>query len=101
MSRAKPKLTIKQLTQNMEVMTSRIDQFLNMFVQELEKHNTLIAKMLEADGKMHLQDCPSCGGTVRTPLLEGIEQVLECPYCQASLHQDETTQSTLPLQEEE
>ena len=40
MSRAKPKLTIKQLTQNMEVMTSRIDQFLNMFVQELEKHNT-------------------------------------------------------------
>ena len=83
---------------NLNIMTSRIDQFLNIFVAELEKHNTIISKMLEAQDLMHTEDCKACGGTIRTPILEGIDPVDDCPYCGESLRDGE--QSTLPLEEE-
>ena len=83
---------------NLNIMTERIDQFLNMFVMELEKHNTIISKMLEAQDLMHSEDCSACGGTIRTPILEGIDPVDDCPYCGASLRESE--QTTLPLEEE-
>ena len=89
---------ITEVQQNMSVMAGRIDQFLNMFVAELEKHNTIISKMLEAQDLMHTEDCPKCEGTIRTPVLEGIEPVDDCPYCGATLR--ETEQTTLPLEEE-
>lgn len=89
---------ITEVQQNMNVMAGRIDQFLNMFVAELEKHNTIISKMLESQGLMDKEDCPKCEGTIRTPLLEGIDPVDDCPYCGATLREGE--QTTLPLEEE-
>jgi hypothetical protein len=90
---------INQTQENMSIMAGRIDQFLNMFVQELEKHNTLISKMLEKQGLMDEQICHSCEGVIRIPMLDGLEPLEECPYCNASLNYD-TTQTTLPLEEE-
>jgi len=102
----KRKATAKELEEmitgvqtNMNIMAGRIDQFLNMFVAELEKHNTIISKMLEAQGLMSKQECPSCEGTIRTPILDGIEVVDECPYCNHIL--SDTKQTELPLGEEE
>ena len=101
----KRKPTVRELEQqilgvqsNLNIMTERIDQFLNMFVMELEKHNTIISKMLEAQDLMHSEDCAKCEGTIRTPLLDGIDLVDDCPYCGESLRGGE--QSTLPLEEE-
>jgi len=91
---------IEQTQENMNIMAGRIDQFLNMFVQELEKHNTLISKMLEKQGLMDIQTCPSCEGTIRIPMLEGVEHLTECPYCGEDLDADATKQTTLPLEEE-
>jgi uncharacterized CHY-type Zn-finger protein len=90
---------INQTQENMGIMAGRIDQFLNMFVQELEKHNTLISKMLEQQGLMEESVCAECAGTIRIPMLDGLEPLEECPYCNASLNPD-TTQTTLPLEEE-
>lgn len=90
---------INQTQENMNIMAGRIDQFLNMFVQELEKHNTLISKMLEKQGMMDEQTCLSCEGVIRIPLLDGLEPLTECPYCDADLTGD-SKQTTLPLEEE-
>ena len=98
-SRAKPKPTIKMIDERINIMTNRIDQFLNMFVAELEKHNTLIAKLIEHDGMMDTEDCPSCQGTIRTPMFDGIVKVDDCPYCGCPLREGE--QTTLPMGEEE
>mgnify|MGYP003116736073 CR=1 FL=1 len=89
---------ITEVQQNMNIMAGRIDQFLNMFVAELEKHNTIISKMLEAQDLMHTEDCGACGGTIRTPILEGIDPVDDCPHCGAFLRDSE--QTTLQLEEE-
>jgi rubrerythrin len=101
----KRKATIRELEGQIEdlqgkfnIMVQRVDQFLNMFVAELEKHNTIISKMLEAQGLMHAEVCPKCEGTIRTPVLEGIEPVDDCPYCGHVLRESE--QTTLPLEEE-
>ncbi len=98
MSRGSKKPTIKQLDEKINVMIGRIDGFLNMIAQELEKHNTLILKILQKDGLIHEQECNHCGGIVRTPLLDGIELVELCPYCEQPM--DSTQQTTLPLEEE-
>lgn len=89
---------INGVQSNLNIMTERIDQFLNMFVAELEKHNTIISKMLEAQGLMHSEDCSACNGTIRTPILDGIDLVDDCPYCGVSLRDGE--QTTLPIEEE-
>ena len=98
MSRAKPKPTIKQLDEQISIMAGRIDGFLNMIAQELEKHNTLILKILQKEGLIHEQTCALCSGVIRTPLLDGIELVDMCPYCEQPL--SDTEQTTLPLEEE-
>ena len=90
--------SILEVQNNLNTMAGRIDQFLNMFVAELKKHNTIISKMLEAQGLMQNEVCGACEGTIRTPLLDGIEPVDDCPYCGASLR--DTEQTTLPLEEE-
>jgi len=99
MSRGNKKPTIRQLDEKISVMVSRVDGFLNMIAQELEKHNTLILKILQRDGLIHEQECNHCGGIVRTPMLDGIEPVELCPYCEQPM--DNTEQTTLPLAEEE
>lgn len=94
---SKRKPTIRELDEKMNIMVSRVDTFLNMIVQEIEKHNTIISKMLEAQGLMDSQECGSCGGIVRTPILDGIDKVDECPYCNEPLNKE---QQKLPLEEE-
>lgn len=98
MSRGSKKPTIKQLDEKIGIMAGRVDGFLNMIAQELEKHNTLILKMLQKDGLIQEQTCGHCQGVVRTPLLDGIELVDLCPYCEQPI--SDTEQSTLPLEEE-
>ena len=93
-SRGKKKPTIRELDEKIGIMAGRIDGFLNMIAQELEKHNTLILKMLQKDGLIHEQECPHCKGIIRTPMLDGIELVDICPYCDQHLNQK------LPLEEE-
>ena len=88
-SRAKPKPTIKMIDERINIMTNRIDQFLNI----------LIAKLIEHDGMMDTEDCPSCQGTIRTPMFDGIVKVDDCPYCGCPLREGE--QTTLPMGEEE
>lgn len=89
---------ILEVQNNLNAMVGRIDQFLNMFVAELEKHNTIISKMLETQGLMHTEVCKKCEGTIRTPLLDGIDPVDDCPYCSENLRGEQTK---LPLGEEE
>ena len=94
---SKRKPTIRELDEKIAIMVNRVDTFLNMIVQELEKHNTILSKMLEAQGLMDLQECKACSGIVRTPILEGIDKVDDCPYCGESLNEG---QQKLPLEEE-
>ena len=94
---SKRKPTIRELDEKIAIMVNRVDTFLNMIVQELEKHNTILSKMLEAQGLMDLQECKACNGIVRTPILEGIDKVDDCPYCGAPLNEE---QQKLPLEEE-
>lgn len=82
---SKRKPTVRELENNLNTMAGRIDSFLNMFVKELEKHNMIISKLLESLDLMHKEDCPHCGGTIRTPILEGIDRVDDCPYCNEPL----------------
>ncbi len=97
MSRGSKKPTIKQLDEKIGIMAGRVDGFLNMIAQELEKHNTLILKMLQREGLIHEQECPHCTGIIRTPMLDGIELVDMCPYCDQPLNEQQTK---LPIEEE-
>tara|TARA_X000001382_G_scaffold116044_2_gene95079 strand:- start:389 stop:745 length:357 start_codon:yes stop_codon:yes gene_type:complete len=97
---SKRKPTVRELEDNLNGMASRIDSFLNMFVKELEKHNMIISKLLESLDMMHIEVCPHCDGTIRTPILEGIDKVDDCPYCNEPLR--ESVQTTLhDVKEEE
>lgn len=91
MSREKRKPTIREVERNMSIMASRIDEFLNMFVREIEKHNTIISLLLEKLELMDKQTCSSCSGVIRTPLLDGIEFVDDCPYCDSPLNETKQT----------
>jgi len=98
MGRESKKPTIKQIDEKMSIMAGRIDGFLHMIMQELEKHNTLILRTLQHLDLISEDKCPSCSGSIRVPQFEGIERPDICPYCEASL--DDTEQTTLPLEEE-
>ena len=97
MSRSSKKPTVKQIDEKMSIMAGRIDGFLHMIMQELEKHNTLILKILESMDLITSEDCSECGGTIRIPLFDGIEKPDLCPYCETPLDEKQTK---LPLEEE-
>jgi uncharacterized protein YbaR (Trm112 family) len=91
MSQRKGKATVKQIEATMERRFGAIDSWLHMFMQELDKHNTLILKMLEKDNLIEVQTCPSCAGDIRLPKLEGIDPVDTCPYCNSPIDVNQTT----------
>jgi len=90
MSRSKPKSTIRQIEARLDDMTQNINQYIGMLIGELDKHNTLILKMLQRDGLIEEKECPECEGVIRTPLLDGLEDNGNCPYC-GHIFDDEQT----------
>jgi hypothetical protein len=79
------------MEQRMDAAMRQMDEMLNVIFREMDKHNTLILKMLEKDGLISESECPSCSGVVRVPLLHGIEVGDDCVYCGASLDGSQKT----------